>query len=265
MNSRLIPLPLLLVVVASQANAVGPTSRLYIMNYGEFGANTGMDMIQGVTSSSVNTGYPLDICIGVAGGDVRTMGYSGGDQGEKFDLNGNFIGGGPYTNSIQLSQLHDGTSDGSYNYSIDYTTGDVLRFDRNWASPTVVFNAAPQMVGAGWITMDTSDGSFWLSQWGGPDLVQHRSSTGTLLSSFNSGVLGSAGLAFDRIDGTLWMGDYNLNLYQFDQAGNLLQTQAWGGKLTGQWYGMEFETTPVPEPGTLALGLLALPVLRRRR
>lgn len=258
-------MPVLLVVVVTQAHAVGPTSRLYIMNYGEFGANTGMDMVQGATVSSVDTGFGVDICIGVAAGDVRTMGYSGGDQGERFDLNGVFIGGGPYTNSIQSSQLHDGTSDGRHNYSVNYTTGDVIEFDRDWANPVVLFNAAPLMSDAGWITMDASDGSFWLSQWGGPDLVQHRSHTGALLGSFNSGIVGSAGLAFDRVDGTLWTGDYNLNLYQFDQAGNLLQTQAWGGKLTGQWYGMEFETNPVPEPTSLAFGLLALPLLKRRR
>jgi hypothetical protein len=238
--------------------ASGPTSTLYITSYGEFGANTGLDMIQGLSLSSANTGYPVDINIAVYG-DVRTMGYSGTDQGARFDLAGNPLVGGPYTNNIAGSQLHDGTSDGNYNYSVDYTTGDVLRFDRNWASPVTVFNATGDIPGAGWITMNATDGSFWISQWGGPDQVSHFTSTGTLLSSFNSGVFGSVGLALDPIDGTLWMGDSNFFLHQFNQAGVPLQSL--GYTVSGSWYGMEFDTTPVPEPSSvvlLAVGLIGL-------
>ena len=257
----------LLAALAAPALAVGPTSTLYITNYLELGDGTvtGLDLVQGAGVSSFPTGFPLGIDIAVYG-DVRTMGYSQNDQGEKFDLAGNGQIGGPYVNNIPGSQLHDGTSDGSYNYSVDFTTGDLLQFDRDWANPVTLFNITADIPGGGWITMNTSDGTFWVSQWGGPDLVAHFSPTGTLLGGLNSGVSVSSGLALDPVDGTLWMADDpTKTLYQFDQVGNLLQSQAYA--VNGQWYGMEFDTTPVPEPGSLALaaiGLLGLSAWRWR-
>jgi len=241
---------LLVVLMESQVMAVGPTSTLYVTNYGEFagGTVTGLDLIQGASVSSYPANDLLGINIAVYG-DVRTHGYSGGDTGSRYDLAANPLVGGPYINTIPLSQLHDGTSDGNYNYSVNYTTGDVLRFDRNWASPTVLFNATANIPGAGWITMDVSNGSFWISQWGGPDLVAHFTSTGTLLGTFNSGVLGSVGLAFDPVDGTLWMGDSNFKLHQYNQLGTPLQTSSYA--VQGSWYGMEFNTQSVPEPSSM--------------
>jgi hypothetical protein len=257
---------LVLAISRPAVSAVGPTSTLYIMNYGEFsgGTVTGLDLVQGVTLSSFPTAYPLDIDIAVYG-DVRTMGYSTTDQGARFDLAGNPLVGGPYINNIVNSQLHDGTSDGSYNYSVDYTTGNVLEFDRNWNSPLTLFNVTSTLPGGGWITMNSADGSFWISQWGGPDVVAHYTHGGALLSTFNSGVLGSVGLALDPIDGTLWMGDSNFTLHQFSQAGAPLQSVNYS--VQGSWYGMEFDTTIVPEPSSvvlLALGVVAWLLLRRR-
>lgn len=254
--------PLLLASLAGSALAVGPTSTLYITNYGEFGSgNTlGLDLVQGASESSYAISNNVDICIACAG-DVRTMGYGFGDAGSRFDLNANPLTGGPYVNGIQNSQLHDGTSDGNYNYSVNYTTGDVIQFDRSWASPVSLFSLSTGLPGAGWITMNAADGSFWVSQWGGGDLVQHLSHTGTLLGSFNSGVNNSAGLAFDPADGTLWMGDWQnpYTLHQFSQGGALLQSETFS--LNGTWYGMEFDETPVPEPasiGLLGAGFLAV-------
>jgi hypothetical protein len=248
--------------------AAGPTSTLYVMNYGEFsGGNiTGLDLIQGVSEASFPTSYDLDIDIAVYG-DVRTMGYSTTNKGSQFDLAGNPLAGGPYINNIANSQLHDGTSDGSYNYSPNFSTGDIVQFDRNWANPTVLFNANANLTGAGYITMNAGDGSFWISQWGGPDTVAHFTHLGTLLGTFNSGVVGSTGLALDPVDGTLWMGDNNFVLHQFSQSGIPLQTI--GYTLQGSWYGMEFDTTPVPEPSTLGLAVIGFVGLvawgRRRR
>ncbi len=248
---------ILVAALTSPALAIGPTSTLYITNYLELGGGTvtGLDLIQGASASSYPTSSPLGIDIAVYG-DVRTMGYSDTDQGEKFDLLATPVAGGPYVNNIVGSQLHDGTSDGNFNYSVNYSTGDVLQFDRNWANPVVLFNATADLPDAGWITMNASDGSFWISQWGGPDLVAHFTSTGTLLGSFNSGVLGSVGLALDPVDGTLWMGDSTFTLHQFSQSGTPLQSVPYA--LQGSWYGMEFDTTPIPEPSGFALATAAL-------
>jgi hypothetical protein len=76
------------------------------------------------------------------------------------------------------------------------------------------------------------------------------------LGTFNSGILGSVGLALDPIDGTLWMGDSNFVLHQFSQSGAPLQSL--GYSLQGSWYGMEFDTVPVPEPSSLVLAVLGL-------
>ncbi len=249
---------------SSARAATGPTSMLYLMNFGEFSGGTvmGLDMIQGNTVNSVPTGNFVDTCI-AASGDIRTYGYAPGQAGSRFDLAGNPLAGGPYLNS-DGNQMHDGTSDGFYNYSVDYIGGDVIQFDRNWASPVVLFNVPNGTVG--WITMNGVDGSFWLSQYGGPDLVEHRSHAGALLGSFNSGVIGSQGLALDPVDGTLWMSlPSTSTLYQFNQLGVQLQSQTISLPSTS-WYGMEFEITPVPEPSSIALiGAGLAFVLGRRR
>lgn len=248
---------------AAALAAGGPTSTLYVLNYGEFagGSSVGLDLFQGLSESSYPTGNQVDICIGIAGGDVRTMGYGSGDSGSRFGLGGSPLVGGPYANTIQNSQLHDGTSDGFYNYSVNYSTGDVLQFDRNWASPSVLFNATGTLPGAGYITLDASDGSFWLSQWGAGDRVEHRTHGGALISSFNMGFTG-AGLALDPVDGTLWTSNGNNTLYQFSQAGAPLQSPVYA--INGQFYGMEFETTHAPEPASLALFAIAGLLARRR-
>jgi hypothetical protein len=253
--------------VSGLAAPTGPTSTLYLVNYGEFsGGNiSGLDLVQGLTENSFPTGNLVDTAI-AASGDIRTMGYVLSESGSRFGLAGNPLPGGPYLNNYG-GQLHDGTSDGFYNYAVDYVSGNVLQFDRNWASPVTLFN--PNGPGTtGWITMNAADGSFWLSWYGGPDKVEHRSHTGTLLISFNSGVAGNQGLALDPVDGTLWTSSSGYVLYQFDQSGNLLQTLPVSVSGGGYWYGMEFDITPVPEPASLVLagaGLASLLWPRRKQ
>jgi hypothetical protein len=258
----LFTLAICLLFASSTVAATGPTSTLYLMNYGEFGGGTvvGLDLIQGNTFSAFPTGNPVDICI-AASGDIRTYGYVPGQSGSRFSLAGSPLPGGPYLNTYG-NQMHDGTSDGSYNYSVDYVTGDVIQFNRNWGSPLPLFNIANGTVG--WITMNGTDGSFWLSQYGGPDLVEHRSHTGTLLGSFNSGVFGSQGLALDPVDGTLWMSQGS-TLFQFNQSGVQLQSQSWASLPVTSWYGMEFDIQPVPEPAGLAILGLGVAILGQRQ
>src|SRR6266446_7044405 len=85
-------------LAGSARAATGPTSMLYLMNYGEFSGGTvmGLDRVQGITVNSTPTGNPVDTCI-AASGDIRTYGYSSmfADAGSRFDLAGNPLPGGP--------------------------------------------------------------------------------------------------------------------------------------------------------------------------
>src|SRR5947207_123216 len=83
---------------------------------------------------------------------------------------------------------------------------------------------------------------------GGAERVAHRRHTGTPMRSFSAGIMGSAALAVDPVDGTLWMSNGRNTLYQFSQLGTLIEPPAYS--MAGQFYGMEFETTPVPEPAS---------------
>ena len=112
--------------------------------------------------------------------------------------------------------------------------------------------------------MDLTDGSFWISQWGGPDvgepLYQHRHAIELVQLRLTT----NFGLALDPVDGTLWMADNSYNLYQFDQAGNPLQSLNYSSVSAGGWYGMEFDTAVVPEPSTLALAAIGTAGLTAR-
>ena len=73
----------MIALMAWPVSAAGPTSNLYVMNYGEFGGGSvvGLNLFQGLSELSFPTGNSIDICIAVAGGDVRTFGYSNGLSG----------------------------------------------------------------------------------------------------------------------------------------------------------------------------------------
>ncbi len=252
------------IAVAASSFGSGPTSTLYATNKAAFGASNGLDRIQGASFSASTTGNSDDYGLAVWG-DVRTVGYFGGAVGSQFDLNGNLLGGGPYQDTYAADPIYDGTSDGKYNYGVGYFGGSIIQYDRNWANPIVLFTDSNFTNHAG-ITMNVGDGSFWVSQYKAGDEVEHFSHTGTLLGSFNSGIRGTLGMALDPLDGTLWLNNTfsPTTLYQYDQAGNLLQQVNYGP--TGvTWYGMEFNGAPVPEPASIAALAVGALALRRRR
>jgi len=246
--------------------AAGPNGTLYAINYFEFGSTSGLDRIQGGSVLSGSTGNPYDLGIAVAG-DVRTIGFYNGYYGSRMDLNGNPLVGGPYTPAANTNTYYDGTSDGKYNYAVDFNLGQVFQYDRDWLNPVALFYVTtPYDVG---ITMNAADGSFWTSQYS-TGVVEHFSHSGVFLDSFSTG-MGAyvlSGLAYDPSDGTLWAGrfDNGHNLFQYDLSGNLLQVSSY--TLDGyNFYGMEFNQGAVPEPAsmaTLAIGALAL-VRRKAR
>jgi len=259
-------------VTAVSLAGVGPTSVLYLMSPQEYSGSgaytTGLDRIQGSSVlSTTNTFNPYDYAPAVWG-DVRTDGTFAGSSGSQFDLAGNMTNYSAYYNAGgPVGYIYDGTSDGKYNYAVDYLSGNVDQFDRNWNYQGVLFSLSLQSTYP-WITMNAADGSFWLGNYS-TGSIEHYTHGGGFLGSFSTGFgPGSeAGLAFDPADGTLWMSAFSTGrtLYQFSQGGVMLQsdTYALGGNY---WYGMEFNAAPVPEPGTLAaLSIGFLGILRRKR
>ncbi len=97
-------------------------------------------------------------------------------------------------------------------------------------------------------------------------IVEHRSLTGALLSSFTVPFTGVSCLALDPADGTLWMGSQNTKgtFYQYSQAGTRLRTRTYGNLLGQNTLGGEFPPapdapppppppTPTPTPTPIAL------------
>jgi hypothetical protein len=68
-------------------------------------------------------------------GDVRTLSaypFPGADTGAQYDL-ALTPTGTTYTNTFG-SELLDGTTDGTYNYAVQWSTSSVVRFDADWTN-----------------------------------------------------------------------------------------------------------------------------------
>lgn len=114
-----------------------------------------------------------------------------------------FPGGGVY------DQLLDGCTDGvQYNYSVAWAYADpnpVLRFDRNWQNPTVLFYL-PQGVDAMAITYDSSTGHLFIA-FDHEDVIREFDLAGNQLGSFdtNLGAGRLACLAYEAATDSLWV------------------------------------------------------------
>jgi hypothetical protein len=161
---------------------------------------------------------------------------------------------------------YDGTTDGTYNYSVDYY-GNVSRFSRDWTNPVSMFATSWGVYSTG-ITYDPTNNSLWFSHYGG-STVENRSMTGALLSSFST-VLSPTFLAMDHADGTLWTASrYGNALYQYSRNGELLSSQIYLDSdndeiFGGMFFGGEFAFTPVPAPSALVLGVCGLAYAAKR-
>ena len=163
-------------------------STLYL-NYGDGNALLGNDYfaVDTTTGTILNSwavesthtrNYPIAVY-----GDIRTTGYTGGETGGLFDLNGSYLGSDYTLTGISApNELSDGTTDGINNYAVAWMNGNVNQFDRNWSSPTLLFNAGV----SGGITYDASDDTFWLSGDRSSNTgIRHYSKTGSLVPTNN--------------------------------------------------------------------------------
>ncbi len=192
---------------------------------------------------------------------VKTLGTFYTNQttlGSRYTLTGTYVGPDyPYP-SIAGAAFWDGASDGVNNYSVDFAHGGVYKFDGNWASPVKLFSTTSDYLG---ITFDTSDNTFWIAKFH-TGIVEHRSMTGTVLSSFTLPFTGASCLALDPQDRTLWMGSQNNKgtFYQYELDGTQVRTRTYAFLKTQNTLGGEFPVpTPTPTPPPSVVSVMVSP------
>jgi hypothetical protein len=193
-------------------------------------------------------------------GDIRSHGQNPGDVGLGYDLNGN-ANGSIYVNNSGLGTFFDGTTDGTFNYSIAADTGEVWRFDLGWQNGVPLFNTLANTSG---ITFDIGTGTIWVNHGIGPhQALQYDPLTGLLLASFAYNVgEDTAALAYDPLHGSFSIcSSTGSSIYEFDSTGLLLGTMNPVG--VQDVNAAEFA---IPAPGGLALLVAGgLRAVRRRR
>lgn len=188
--------------------------------------------------------------------DVRTTGYGGDWQGGRYSaVDGTPLGPVYASDELPVSLL-DGTTDGSYNYTVSGPT--VYRFDRDWNFPTVLFTAGTNY---DTITCDPVNHVMWLAQRYGTS-VSRFDMSGNHQFTFDTGHTLNYSLAFDPLQPSLWLIDANTNRFEQYSLGGTLLTSFFVPGVTG--VGGEFGL--IPAPSTLvAAGLFVAAGHRRRR
>jgi hypothetical protein len=198
---------------------------------------------------------------------VRTYGYPPTTTGHEYSLDGTPTGASYSHPTADGGSYYDGTTDRTYNYAVDYNTGNVERFTSDWANPTTLFNIGSPPYDAMTITYDSTNNSLWIAGFYG--WVKDVAMDGTVLTSFNTGLYEQSALALDPADGTLWLAEYGGSGYlrQYSKEGDPLQRiyvpELYGENLLGG------EIASIPEPTTFIiwslLGGFAIIAIRRRR
>lgn len=164
---------------------------------------------------------------------IRTTGADADEIGAEYDLSGNLLG--PHYTHPSIARSWDGTTDGTYNYTIG-DDGGIHRHLRNWGNPILLFGAGS----LGSITYDPSNDSLWVGQWDTSTVINYTDS-GVVLSSFDTGHTRNMALALDHADGTLWLHDKTTQgtFEQWTRTGSRLQRIAVAGMNTQNALGGE--------------------------
>ncbi len=227
----------------------GPLSKYYMVQW----QNAGMQVIQGnnVVQSWASAGN-CELAVAVNGTIKTAAYYYSGGYGVEYSLTGTNMGS---TYPVYYTyHLHDGTTDGTYNYAIEWASQQIYRFDTNWSNPQAIFSTSGlglgNMLG---ITYDPTDKTLWLQGHGNYNIA-HVTMSGTLLGSFTINEYYAGALAMDYADNTLWYYAYNAHqLHQYSRTGVLLQQANITGLGSSLWGG-EFDLQiAVPEPATFSL------------
>ena len=169
--------------------------------------------------------------------------FGGSATGGQYTLSGIPTGttwtGTPPPAGEAYNYFFDGTSDGTHNYTVEYRNSNspnqvdlkanVIATDLNWQNPVVLFSIEgvylPQKAYAG-VTYDPINNSLWFSGVGALDVIAQYSLTGTLLSSFSTGIALPAALRWPSIPptATLWFNNCCSLLYQYSTSGVRLQS-----------------------------------------
>jgi len=270
----------------------GPISPYYLDNY-----NT--DTIYVVQGTSVINSFPWAYGAGTSGcpsgaycegglavtNVVSTTWFgnffgAAGTAGE-YSLSGTPIGSWSDTPPLageSTSEVTDGTSDGTSNYAVEYQnsngTENVIVTNLDWQNPTVLFQICSCSEDYSGIAYDPANNSLWISGYF-LDTISDYSLTGTLLSSFTTGLLRMTALGFDPADGTLWFSNHQSStLYQYSTSGTLLQDGTPSGlpsdyNLSGDF--AEVAPSSIPEPsslvmfGTALAGVVSFGAVKRRK
>jgi len=271
------------VFAVSAAHANTPTSTLYLLDwnptpvaYNEY-TDTLITVQGGTGAMSLAPMQSEDAAIAVTN-SIKTLSWNAFgvvDAGSQYTLNGTYTGTTyPVPSAVQGASFFDGASDGTNNYAVDHGTGNVWKFNGNWANPQLLFTASDSSSLG--IAYDTTNNTLWISNDSfDSSSIYHYSLTGTLLGSFqlaDSGNTFYTGLALDPADNTLWIFDYADGadaMDQYSKDGTFLGQLSLAGADPGAIiFGAEFaEATPTPIPGALLLfgpGLAALAFVRRR-
>ncbi len=210
---RMLMIPLFL---ASSALSQAQTSTYYL-TAGDQDLN--FAVAHGAVVHSWTQQYSEEYPLAVSGGTIRTTGIRSGLPGGGYRLDGSPLMAN-FSHSVTDARFFDGATDGRHNYSVDYDTGNVYRFETDWSGAQLLFTGAAGDLG---ITYDASDRTLWILNFDSGE-VRHHTLQGALLGSFSTGLLDTGALALDPSDGTLWLTSQITKgvLYQYRSAGKFL-------------------------------------------
>ena len=228
----------------------------------------GNSLVQTIaTGAYPNREYPIAVA-----DTVRTFGGSAPAFGREYDLAGAVLGATTYTNDGTFGTVWDGATNGNdSNYSLTQSSHQVVRYDSDWANPTLLFNTVGLDNQWGGITYDSASSSIWVKARGFNAGLRNYALDGTLLGSFTVAGTTAWGLAYEEATDSFWslgINSTNWSIVNFDKTGNIIEEVTIVG-LTGNILGGEMRiTATVAEPATLGLfglGMLGLGLTARRR